>query len=459
MRLENKFLEFREKYKEFIYQAYDIKDIGEKIEITYYFEIPNLTKFEPKIIIQKKDIPFKSVEDNFVKYIAFNLGMVELVSYWKCACPKNVFIKCGYLDEFQINWFKKLYYLGLGEYRYINKIDVRQDDLMNIIVEGPKIEYTIEHNERKGTIIPVGGGKDSTVTLELLKHLKKDNYCLIIGSKEPSMKCAEIAGYENNKIIEVSRIIDENIKRLNGEGFLNGHTPFSAMIAFLSYLIAYLTNKKYIALSNESSANESNVEGENINHQYSKSYEFEQDFNTFVERYFTKDVQYFSMLRPICELQIAMLFSRNEKYHKVFRSCNVGSKQVPWKWCCNCAKCLFVFCIMSPFLYKEKLVDIFGEDLFEKKELLETFVELCGFGDNKPFECVGTYEEINYALSKTIADLENENKKLPYMLQYYKDKYGVNTSSNYLLTQFSSENNLPEEFAKILKSKIKEATC
>lgn len=457
--MNNKFIEYREKYKEFIYHSFDIQDLTDKIEIKYEFEIPNLAKFEPKITIQKKSIPFKSTDDYFVKYIAFNLGMVELVSYWKCACPKNVIIKCGYLDDFQKEWFKKLYYLGLGEYRYINNIIVSQDELMNIIVESKKIDYKIPSVNGVGTIIPIGGGKDSTVTLELLKHIKDDNYCLTIGSREPSMKCAEIAGYENNKIIEVSRTIDENIKRLNSEGYLNGHTPFSAMIAFLSYLIAYLTNRKYIALSNESSANESNVEGEQINHQYSKSYEFEQDFNIFVEKYFTKDIHYFSMLRPICELQIAMLFAKNEKYHKIFRSCNVGSKQVPWKWCCNCAKCLFVFCIMSPFLYKEKLINIFDEDLFEKKELLNTFIELCGFGDNKPFECVGTYEEINFAVSKTIINLEKENKKLPYMLEYYKKNYKLNLTSNYLLTQYSEENNLPEEFAEILKGKIKEAIC
>lgn len=458
--MESNFSSLREKYKEFIYNAYEIKENEDNIEIKYEFEIPGLAKFEPKIIIQKKNINFKSVNNSYVKYLAFNLGMVELISYWKCVCPKNVIIKCGYLDEYQKKWFKKLYYYGLGEYRYINNIDITEDDMMNIIVEADKEKIEKPHIETSGAIIPVGGGKDSTVTLELLKKYKNDNYCIIIGSKEPSMRCAEIAGYENNKIIEVSRIIDENIKKLNSEGYLNGHTPFSAMLAFLSYLIATLTGKKYIALSNESSANESNVEGEKINHQYSKSYEFEQDFNEYVKKYFSQDVKYFSMLRPINELQIAMLFSKIEKYHKIFRSCNEGSKQIPWVWCCNCPKCLFVYCILSPFLYKEKLVNIFGEDMFENKELLNTFIELCGYGRNKPFECVGTYEEINFAISKTITKLEKENKELPYMLKFYKENYKlVDTSNNHLLKQFNKENNLPKEFEELLQNKIKEEVC
>lgn len=457
--MEKDFLSLREKYKEFIYKAYEIKENENNIEISFEFEIPGFATFNPKTIIQKKNINFKSVENSYIKYIAFNLGMVELISYWKCVCPKNVIIKCGYLDEYQVEWFKKLYYYGLGEYRYINKISVTKDEMMNIIVEGKKENIDVPSINARGAIIPVGGGKDSTVTLELLKQYKDENYCLIIGSKEPSMKCAEVAGYENDRIIEISRVIDENIRKINAEGYLNGHTPFSAMLAFLSYLVATLTNKKYIALSNESSANESNIEGENINHQYSKSYEFEQDFNEFVNRYFSKDIKYFSMLRPINELQIAMLFSQNEKYYKIFRSCNVGSKQTPWNWCCNCPKCLFVYCILSPFLYKENLVDIFGEDLFEKEELLDVFLDLCGYGKNKPFECVGTYNEINFAITKLILKLEAKDIKLPYMLKYYKENYKLADTSNDLTKQYCEENNLPEECANILRKKIEEAIC
>ena len=113
-------------------------------------------------------------------------------------------------------------------------------------------------------------------------------------------------------------------------------------------------------------------------------------------------------------MQIAKIFSRHEKYHKTFRSGNVGSKGKEWVWCCNCPKCLFAFIILSPFLYKEKMVNIFGEDLFEKQSLLQTFLELAGKKNIKPFECVGTFEEVNYAISKTI---ELPNKILLYLFQ------------------------------------------
>ena len=452
----NKFIEFRKKYKEFIYDKFELYEKDNKIIIKYYFEITNLAKFNPIIEIDKKEIKFNDIDNDYVKNLAFNIGMVELISYWKCACPSKVILKCGYLNEEQIQWFKKLYFYGLGEYRYVNNITMTQDEMMQIIVEQDYKEV-INNNEytNSGILIPIGGGKDSTVTLELLKKYKEDNYCLIVGGKQPSIDCAHIAGYEDNQIIEVKRTIDSNLIELNKNGFLNGHTPFSALLAFLSYFIAFLTNKKYIALSNESSAEETNVEGEKINHQYSKSCEFEKDFQDYSQKYLKGDIKYFSMLRPINELQIAMLFSKNEQYHSTFKSCNVGSKQIPWVWCGNCPKCLFVFIILSPFLYSSgKLTKIFGQDLLQKESLLETFKELCGYGKTKPFECVGTYEEVNFAITKTILELEKENKKLPYLLQFYKDNYKLVDISKDLTKQYNEENSVPKELEEILKGKI-----
>jgi len=306
----------------------------------------------------------------------------------------------------------------------------------------------------KGNLIPIGGGKDSTVTIELLKEYKNENYCLVVNGKDPSFETVKIAGYENNKVIEVIRNIDKNLLDLNSKGYLNGHTPFSSMLAFLSYFIAFLTNKKYVVLSNESSANESNIKDENINHQYSKSFEFEQDFRLYSEKYLRAGVEYFSILRPISEFQIAMLFSKNKKYYNIFRSCNVGSKKKPWEWCCSCPKCLFVFVILSPFLYKEELVNIFKEDLLEKKELLETFIELCGYGETKPFECVGTFDEVNYAVSKTIIKLDETNRKLPYLLKYYKDNYGIADTEVDISKQYNDNCNLPKQFDEILRRNI-----
>ena len=443
----------RKEYSKFIYNDYKITEDNEKIYVEYDFEIEGLSKFNPRIEILKKKFKINDINSASIKNIVFNLGMVEAISYFKATCSPQMVIKCGKLDSYQEAWFRKLYYLGLGEFRFVNNIKVEEKDLVEFISLGENLNIEASNDELKGTIIPIGGGKDSNVTLDLLKDENDDNLAFVIGSKTVSMECAKIAGFNNDRIIEVKRVIDKNLIDLNGKGFLNGHTPFSAIVAFITYLCASLIGKKYIALSNEDSANETNVEGENINHQYSKTIEFENDFREYARLYLMQGPEYFSMLRPISELQIAYLFSRLEKYHSVFKSCNVGSKTEPWRWCCDCPKCLFVYTILSPFLYKEKLVNIFSEDLFERENLLNTFIELCGYGPNKPFECVGTYSEIRYAITKTIEKLENNQNDLPYLLKYYKENFEL--SNEELLSYYNENNNVPEQFEKILKENLK----
>ncbi len=442
--------DIKNKYKAFIYDQYDILDKGDVWEIKYYFEIQDLAKFNPTLTIYKKDILNKRLNQDFINDLVFHIGLVEMISYWKSAMPYEVIIKCGYLDEEQISWFKKLYYYGLGEFLYQNNIDISEKDFMHITCEGIKKSYQVDF-QGNGNIIPIGGGKDSIVTLNLLKDYLGQSSAYIINPKEVHLECAKIAGLTDATVI-VKRTIDERLIALNKEGYLNGHTPFSSLVSFTSLLVAYLNNKKYIVLSNESSANESNVEGSKVNHQYSKSYEYENDFNNYVNKYFNVDIHYFSLLRPLSELQIASLFAKYKEYHQVFKSCNVGSKSLPWKWCCNCAKCLFVYIILSPFLSQEELINIFGEDLFTKENLLDIFLELTGNSDHKPFECVGTYEEVNYSISRVI---EKNNGQLPYLLDYYQKHFSL-VKENDLLKRFNDENNVPKEYLDIVRRAIDE---
>ena len=447
--MNEKFLEFRKTYPTFVYDSYDIEEVNDNIVLTFHFEIPELSKFNPRVEIPKKGINV-DINDPFFKNLVFHIGMIELVSYFKCTCSPNVIIKAGYLSQGQIEWFKKLYYYGLGEFMYLNHIEVSQDDLMNIECTCDNVKIEPIDYTGIGNLIPIGGGKDSVVSLELLKEYHDSNHCFIINPKPVTLECAEAGGYSEDKVLGVKRVIDKNLIDLNSRGFLNGHTPFSAVVAFISYLTAYIHGKRYIVLSNESSANEATVLGTKINHQYSKTYEFENDFNEYTKKYFGIDITYFSLLRPLSEFQIGMLFSNLKQYHSIFKSCNVGSKGDTWCWCCNCPKCLFVYIILSPFLYRDDLVSIFGEDLYGKEELLPTFLELLGYSETKPFECVGTYGEVRYAVSLTI---EKCNGKLPYLLEYYNKNYPLELEFDYR-KQFNDEHNLNSEFEDIIRKEL-----
>ncbi|MDD3174008.1 MAG: hypothetical protein PHF63_10250, partial [Herbinix sp.] len=312
-----------------------------------------------------------------------------------------------------------------------------------------KTEY-----KKSGCLIPIGGGKDSIVTLELLKNRKSSNLCYLINKKEASQKCAEIAGYSDEEVLIVNRSLDANMLKLNKEGYLNGHTPFSAIVAFSSVLTAYLFDKQYVVLSNEASANESTVEGTMVNHQYSKSFKFESDFNSYEDQYISSGVHYFSLLRPFSELQIAKHFALQDKYFEIFRSCNVGSKVD--KWCGGCPKCLFVYIILSPFIDLNRLEKIFDKDLLNDENLIPIFDKLIGLAPEKPFECVGTVEEANAAICMTIQKREKDNLEIPKLYQYYRSKglYHIynNIEENPYIKYYNEENQIPEEFVGPLKA-------
>jgi hypothetical protein len=237
-------------------------------------------------------------------------------------------------------------------------------------------------------------------------------------------------------------------------GFLNGHTPISSCIAFIAYISAYLNGIKYVVLSNEASSNEASVKGTNINHQYSKSFEFENDFRWYIKNYLTDKIEYFSLLRPLSELEIMKIFSRYPKYFKHFISCNNGGKRknigITDGWCLSCSKCLFIYLIMSYFVDEKTMIDVFGENMLDNPDMLNYFLELLGKTDNKPFECVGTIEEVNFVVNSLI--LRGYDK--PYLLDYYKNHFEVVKQDESLLTKINEENNLNEHLFNLVKEEL-----
>lgn len=436
-----KFEELREQYKEFIYKDYHVELGEDACRIVYDFEIPNLAEFHPtwEFPISRK------VDETILHRMAFNLGMVEMISYYKITCPKTIRILVDNLSTEQQAWWKKLFYNGLGEFMYINHIEISQEDLFGFVCAEADEEPLHDEANYEGCIVPVGGGKDSVVSLELMKNEKIATYHINYGSA-----IREVIDFYPHKERDLyaKRTLDKKMLELNQQGYLNGHTPFSAIVAFSTVIQAYLTGKKYIALSNETSANESTVKGSFVNHQYSKSVEFEQDFQWYFETMTDSDIHYFSLLRPLSEMQIAALFSQFKEYHTIFRSCNVGSKT--GIWCGNCPKCLFVYIILCAFLSDEELKNIFGEDLLDKESMDQYFRELCGIEDNKPFECVGTRLEVLVAL-KTYT----EQGRSSLLTERYREHIMAETTTmEELLHHWVEENQVPAQYQAMLKEKL-----
>lgn len=451
------YTQLRKDYPEFIYHGYQIKEEKERICLEYDFEIPGLSSFHPTWEFPKKDEENrKYADDSTFRNLAFSLGMVELISYWKIACPPKVIVEAGDLTAEQILWWKDLYFNGLGEFYYTNGISENQEDFMEIVSAGQEISADALSDRRlEGCLVPVGGGKDSAVTLSLLKGEKETNCCYIINPRGATLKTVERAGYGETQMCCVKRTLDKNMLELNKQGYLNGHTPFSAIVAFSATIAAYMEGKKYIVLSNESSANESTVEGSTVNHQYSKSFRFEKAFHDYEAEYIGSGTYYFSMLRPLSEFQIAGYFAKCREFHDIFRSCNAGSKED--KWCGHCPKCLFVCLILSPFLSGEEIIRIFGRDMLNDPDMTEDFRKLTGMEKEKPFECVGSRDEVNAAISLTIDRMmgqEKDLKKLPGLFRYYvlNGLYRENDpASGRFFRYFDEENLLPERYLELVR--------
>ncbi len=432
--------ELRRKHSRFIYHSFELHGN----ELIFHFSIDDY-HFRPKWTFPE-GINSLDYDRELADKIAFSLGMAELVSYWKCACPPVVEVRCGGLSGWEKQWWKKLYFNGLGEFFYRNGITPDFDSFMTI--EAPEEQpLSPRTNALAGVLVPIGGGKDSVVTLELLKKTGEDISAYIINPRPATLGCAEAAGIPESRVIAPSRTIDKQLLELNKLGYLNGHTPFSAVVAFSAELFACVYGRRYIALSNESSANEAYVEGTSINHQYSKSTEFERDFREYCERSFggyDRCPEYFSLLRPWSEWQIAREFVKHPQYFGVFQSCNLGSKTDTW--CGKCAKCLYVYIILSAFLDDKTLTGIFGLNMLEHEEFSEMFDGLVYENVDKPFECVGTKEEIRLALYHA-AKLRGEN--LPVLLKKYIEQ---NPEKPPELDDYFDENNfVPAGLVGLLK--------
>lgn len=445
-----KFEEYRNKYNTFRFNNYEINKNINSLDFKFYYEIDNLDSFVTSwsIDIINKNV---NIDEDRLNKLVFSLGLVELISYWKMVCSNNIIIESGGLSIDEINWWKKLYINGLGEFFYTSSINYNEK-LMNITATKDIIELKENHIDNKKVLIPIGGGKDSITTIELLKN-KFDSYCYIINSRKATKDTFETSNIDKNKLIEAKRVLDKKILEYNEKGYLNGHTPFSAIVAFSSVIACLVNDIKYVALSNESSANEPTILNTNINHQYSKSFEFENDFRNYEKKYIKTDVDYFSFLRPLTESGIAYLFSKLKKYHSIFRSCNVGSKTDIW--CGHCSKCLFVYIILSPFMESDELIKIFGKDLLDDIELVDIFDKLVGQVENKPFECVGSRKEVEASVKYTINKYLKKNKKLPKLLSYYLDNNKIDETDSFDLYKcLDDNNNLPKEFYKVIKENI-----
>ncbi|MDG1438404.1 MAG: hypothetical protein P8P98_05455 [Emcibacteraceae bacterium] len=382
------------------------------------------------------------------------------ISYYKAYCPKDIRVETAPMAKEEADFFFKFYRHGLGEFSVENDIDL--SGVIRFPVASNHHPHASEIELEAASVVPIGGGKDSVVSLDIIKATNHPHKMIAINAGRPIKEVMQVA---NNDTIHIKRTLDKRLFELNdlpvdrGRA-MNGHVPITGILSFIMTCGAILYGYDSVVMSNEGSASEGNMEfaGIEVNHQYSKSLEFELDFEKYIRRSILSNFKYFSLLRPLNETGIAALFSTLDHYFETFKSCNrnfhINEGERQYGWCCDCPKCRFVFLALSPFMEREKLIDIFGKNMLDDLSQEDGFRELAGLKGHKPFECVGEIEECQIILkSLTTTEWANDALVKKLSVELNNEILNVESLKSSALT-FKYDHNIPANFLEHLNDFI-----
>ena len=327
-------------------------------------------------------------------------------SYYK-AHPTSSVALSQKLDPFQAGFFNKVFQEGLSQYAFENGL--YRDNLAHFTPTLTQAEPGVRYKGR-GIISLQSGGKDSLLVATLMQNAGIDFIPWYVSSDQNGSHPAVIDQIFPQLNSKNSAVVKRQIDHQNLEqsGGLNGHVPITYINEALAIIQAILNNQNVIitSIGQEGAEPHSYIGDMPVNHQWSKTWEAEVLMAEYVKRYISEDIHIGSPIRKYSELRIAELFIQKcwKKYGYKFSSCNEanyrqGTQNSRLTWCGRCAKCANTYLLFCPFLAPQVLQSLFADvDLFRKPDLVTTFKGLLGV-DNvaKPFECVGTVDELRFA--------------------------------------------------------------
>lgn len=416
-----------------------------------YIDNDTILFFEEKLTFPEAPLEIDHINNTILEAMLQSLHLITGISYFKLHCAKNITIKDYELTKEQALFWNEVYTKGLGEFFYKNSIDFR--GLINFPFSEDTMAKPMELPALSGVLIAIGGGKDSLFSGALLKKTD-EKLSLLYGHdiQEESAKALGISAMRVKRQLD-DKLFDENAQKT----FYQGHIPITLFWSFTTILAAIIYGYNYVVFSNERSSNYGNVEylGQEINHQWSKSMEAEGLIRSYISTNISPSIEYFSLLRPWYEIEIVRRFSEYKEFLPIFSSCNRNfSIKNPLKnkrWCGECPKCAFVFSLLSAFISKQEVLNIFGKNLYEDKNLEKTFRQLLGIEDIKPFECVGTPDEVKVAFH--YAYKKGEFQDDHSMKMFEKDVLPLITDISSLeeeVFSYGDDSHIPEKFKKLL---------
>ncbi len=341
------------------------------------------------------------------------LAIVEAFSYWKALCSPVIEVALPAPDAAELDWWQAFWPGAMGEFFYRNQIDYTAPGFL--VIQGPA-GGTAASAGAGGPGGPGGpgsagdapagpplvlfsGGKDS-LALARIVSANAGAAPVDFFLYNPGERLRGLAGSlaSGGRLVEVRRTILPELLRLNAADHPNGHTPFSAYLAFAAMLTGYLRGSGPVMAGNSRSDDEPNVRsylGRPVNHQWTKSYEFETALRSYRDRWLPAAPGYSSPLRPLYEVQVIASLAGDVDAYLRTASCN----QVRGGgWCLSCAKCAWVFLATAALFGHDLAIRKTGGDMFADPALAGVYQEMAGLTGVKPFECTGSEDEVRAAI-------------------------------------------------------------
>ncbi len=407
-------MSFQSPYKSFVFE--DMSFDPESAIATFQYSFDSQRFFKETVkFSQSQIVPNKLVFESALELAFWIAG----VSYYKSFPTTSVIFKTNSPSREQARFLSTVYSDGLSQFIFENKLGL--DQMATFI--GNERTVVAKSYEGEGVVLLQSGGKDSLLLATLLKKHSIAYQPWYISS---SQKYPRVLDQLEFPLTTATRTIDvEGLKLALQEGGLNGHVPVTYIVLSLALVQAVLGNKDTIlaAIGVEGEEPHAYVDDHPVNHQWSKTWTAEKLFLKYVEQFISVDLRIGSPLRALSELRISELFAEHcwGKYGDSFSSCNSanyqqGSDNTILTWCGSCPKCANSYLLFAPFISISKLQSVFfGQDLFAKSELTETFKGLLGIDDvMKPFECVGEVAELRLAYHMALQKHGSKITALPF---------------------------------------------
>ncbi len=371
----------------------------------FFFEytvVTNEQTFErQESLLFENPIPDGPTSGKILRAMHLALG----VSYYKTFLPPEIEHPYA-MDEAEAEFWNTVFKNGLGEFLYKNGLKPEQIAKFSAQSGQNIAESTYEPTAwQESALLGIGGGKDSIVAGEILKSMNIPTEGFVLATGSNTGQAETVAETMQVGIQKVQRFLDAQVFEFKKmPGTYHGHVPISLIFALSGCLLASVKGSRYVIVANEASSSIPQVEhaGMSINHQWSKSIEFEKLFQDFVHQNIASELDYFSLIRPLTSLAVAKIFAKLPQYFEVFTSDNSlfkieqGEREHP-RWSKQSSKSLSSFILLAPWMSDEDLGRTFGRNFLDQTELEPLLINLLGAG-TPVLDCVGTPEELQTCL-------------------------------------------------------------